>query len=67
MSARTGGGRFVRKGFADEATFQLDSEAGMGRSQLRVEQENIPDGGKKACQGPEPGVDVLEEIKQPGG
>lgn len=33
----------VRKGFSDEVTFQLDSEAGVGRRQLREEPENIPD------------------------
>lgn len=58
--------RFVRKGVANEATFQLDSSGlGMGRSQLRGEQGNIPDGGKKACQGPEPSIDVLEGNKTP--
>lgn len=63
MSEDCGTGRFIRKGFADEVTFQPDSEAGMGRGQSREEQENIPDGGKEACQGPEPGFDVFEEIK----
>ena len=45
----------VRKGFSDEVTSQLDSEAGGGRRQLREERENIPDRGNKTCQGPEPG------------
>lgn len=43
------------KGFSDEVTFKLHPKAGMGKSQLCEEQENILDRGNNACQGPEPG------------